>query len=63
MDANTGGNARAVVLRKAMASGGLALPARAGAHRHPETFISAVTHSIGNAHRVSVADDCRKVAS
>lgn len=63
MDANTGGNAQASLLRKAMASGGLALPARAGAHRHPETFISTAAHSIGNAHRVPVADDCRKVAS
>ena len=63
MDENTGGDARAVVLRKATASRRGRIPARAGAHCHPETFISAVVHSIGNVHRKSVADDCRKVDS
>lgn len=63
MDASTGGNAQANILRTAIASGGVDLPTRAGAHRHPETFISAVAFSLGDAHRRSVADDCRKVAS
>jgi hypothetical protein len=63
MDANTGGNARAVVLCKATSSGRPWIPARMGAHCHPETFISAVAHPVGDVHRMSVADDCRKVDS
>ena len=63
MDASTGGNARANALCKAVAAGRSWIPTRAGAHRHPETFISAVAFSFGDAHRRSVADDCRKVAS
>ena len=63
MDANTGGNARAGVLCKATSSGRPWIPARTGAHCYPETFISAVAHSVGNVHRMSVADDCRKVDS
>ncbi len=63
MDANTGGSAQAGVLCKATSSGRPWIPARAGAHCHPETFISAVARPVGDAHRMSVADDCRKVDS
>ena len=63
MDANTGGDAQAVVLCKAIASGSSWVPARTGAHCHPETFISADAHPVWDAHRMSVADACRKVAS
>lgn len=63
MDANTGGSAQASVLCKATTPGRSWIPARTGAHCHPETFISAVTHSVGDVHRMSVADDCRKVDS
>ena len=63
MDASTGGNARANALCKAVAAGRSWIPARACAHCHPETFISAVTRPIGDVHRMCVADDCRKVDS
>ncbi|MDR7068023.1 hypothetical protein J2X02_000840 [Pseudoxanthomonas japonensis] len=63
MDASTGGNAQAGVLRKAMASGSLWIPTRAGVHCHPDTFISAVTRPMRGTHRMCVAENCRKVDS
>ena len=61
MDAITGGNARAHVPCTAATAEHLRPRARYGALCHPETIISAVTHSPGSAHRVCVADDCRMV--
>jgi hypothetical protein len=61
MDAITGGNARAHVPCTAATAEYLRPRARCGALCHPETIISAVTHSLGSAHRVCVADDCRMV--
>ena len=61
MDAITGGNARAHVPCTAATAEYLLPRARCGALCHPETIISAVTHSLGSAHRVCVADDCRMV--
>jgi hypothetical protein len=63
MDATTGGNAQACALRTVIAAGCCSVLSRDDAHYHPETFISAVTHALGNVHRMCVADDCRKVDS
>lgn len=61
MDAITGGNARTHVPCTATTAEDMRPRARCDALCHPETFISAVTHSPGSAHRVCVADDCRMV--
>ena len=61
MDASTGGSAHASGCARRSLREDRGFPARAGAHCHPETFISAVTRPAGTAQRMSVADDCRKV--
>lgn len=63
MDADTGGNAQAGVLCRAIVPGRSWVPARTGVHCHPKTIISAAAHPIVDVHRMSVADDCRKVDS
>lgn len=62
MDASTEGNAQANPAPGDSRGRHSWMPAHIVAHHQSEAFISAVTHPFGNAHRVCVADDCRKVA-